>query len=338
MLFQNTGGLQIQIRETVTELSKLGLDVTIVDPVRQRLNDFDLIHVFSAINGNHRIVEQAHAIGVPVVVSPLIRPHWTRRLGWIARRLESVVGRSTNWSVGTEYRQIESCLKKANALIALGAIERDSIIAAFGIRSEMIHVIPNGVPSRFFKAEPGPFCERYNIEPGFVLSVATICPHKNQLALAHALKDSETEIVLIGPCLPTDQGYLKSLSSFGNVKYIGQIDYEDPLLPSAYSAASVFCLPALSEVMPLSVMEALATDTPAVMTRHHCMDISSMRECTYEIDPKDPEDINRGIRHFEMNHPAAGICQSSVSTYQWSSVAKSVLDCYNEVLAKSTSN
>lgn len=338
MLFQNTGGLQVQIKETVAELSKLGLNVTIVDPTRQRLSDFDLVHVFSAINGNYRIVEQAHAIGVPVVVSPLIRPHWTRGLGWIARRLESVVGRTTGWSVSTEYRQIESCLKKADALIALGTIERNSIISAFGILSEKIHVIPNGVPSRFYTADPGLFCEKYKIAPGFVLSVATISPHKNQLTLASALKDSEKEIVLIGPCLPTDQNYLRSILSFSHIRYIGPIDYEAPLLPSAYSAASVFCLPALSEVMPLSVMEALATDTPVVMTRHHCMDISSMRECIYEIDPKNPEDIKRGIHHFEENRPAPEVCQSSVSAYQWNSVAKAILDCYNEVLEKKSSH
>jgi hypothetical protein len=52
MLFQREGGLQIQVSSTIAALQRLsvpGLRVELVDPNRQRLDQFDLIHVFSAI-------------------------------------------------------------------------------------------------------------------------------------------------------------------------------------------------------------------------------------------------------------------------------------------------
>lgn len=332
MLFQNTGGLQVQIRETVAALQRLGVDARLADPVRERLADFNLVHVFSAINGNHRMVEQACAQGLPVVVSPLIRPHWTARLGWVARRLEALVGRLTQWNVKTEYQQIEACLRGADALIALGEIEKRSIIDAFDIAPRRVRVIPNGIPRRFFDADPSLICATYGLSPGFVLSVATISPHKNQLALVKATAGSGQQVVLVGPQPGGERAYLDELLAYPHVRYLGALDYEDPLLASAYAAAAVFCLPALSEVMPLSVMEALAAGTPVVMTREHCMDLSRMRNAVREVGPQDEEAIRRAVLEFIDRPPSAAACRESVAGYSWDAVAEAIAGCYREIL------
>ena len=332
MLFQNKGGLQIQILETSAALRRLGIEARLVDPVRERLTDFDLIHVFSAINGNHRIVECARDQGLPVIVSPLIRPHWTTRLGWLAQRLESVVGRLTQWNVKTEYQAIASCLRRADVLIALGDPERRAIIDAFHIAPERIRVVPNGIPPRFFKAEPQAFCERYAVPAGFVLSVATISPHKNQLAVARALEGTGRQLVLIGPCGGGDEEYMERLLALEHVKYIGALDYESPLLASAYVAAGVFCLPALSEVMPLSVMESLAAGTPVVMTRNHCMDVSRMGEVVAEVSPQDETAIREAVERFARLQVAPEACRAAVAHFSWDTVAAEIALCYEQAL------
>ncbi|CAL95878.1 glycosyltransferase family 4 protein [Azoarcus olearius] len=333
MLFQNKGGLQVQIRETVAALQRLGIDARLADPVREPLTDFDLVHVFSAINGNHRMVEQARAQGLPVVVSPLIRPHWNGRLGWLARRLETLVGRLTRWNVKTEYQQIETCLRGADALIALGDVEKDSIVEAFGVAPTRVHVIPNGIPGRFFDADPTPFCTAYGLAPGFVLSVATISPHKNQLALARATAGIGRQVVLIGPQLGSERDYLDSLLAHPHVRYLGPLEYENPLLASAYAGAGVFCLPALSEVMPLSVMESLAAGTPVVMTREHCMDLSRMQGAVREVVPQDEEAIRHALLEFINEPPPATACRNAVAGYSWDAVAETLADCYREIVS-----
>ena len=95
MLFQREGGLQVQVRSTLRALqeqSAPGLEVELVDVNRQRLDQFDLIHVFSAINGNHRLVELAADLGVPVVLSALLSPGWGRLDGLRARLADRLTG------------------------------------------------------------------------------------------------------------------------------------------------------------------------------------------------------------------------------------------------------
>jgi len=333
MLFQYSGGLQVQIRETAAALERLGVAVRLIDSVRERLTDYDVVHVFSAINGNHRLVECAKDFGLPVVVSPLIRPHWNYRLGWLARSLERGVGRLTHWQIKTEYRQITSCLENANALLALGEIERQSIIQAFQIPAEKVCVVPNGIPARFFEANAEVFCKHFKIEPGFILTVASVNAHKNQLTVAQATRDTGKRFVVIGPSLPADSDYLEALTAWPHVIYLGVIDYDNPLLASAYAAASVFCLPSGSEVMPLSVMESLAAGTPVVMTKCHCMDLTAMRGAVTEVSPMDDKAIYSGISGFLRNMPAVEICRESVGQYTWDAVADKVFSCYEKCIS-----
>lgn len=332
MLFQHSGGLQVQVRETIAALVKLGVEARLVDPTRDRLVDYDIIHVFSAINGNHRIVESARALGVGVVVSPLIQPHWNKRLAMLARLLESLVGRLTAWNVKTEYRQIASALHGADALVALGDVEKRSIMDAFRIDKESIRVIPNGIPERFFRGNPSTFRQATGIHSDFVLCVASINTYKNQLGLARALEGSGLPLVLIGPCQDHDRSYLGQLSRHSHVRYLGGMDYTDPLLASAYAAATVFCLPSNSEVMPLSVMESLAAGTPVVMTRNHAMDVSGMREVCTEVCPSRPHEIGVAIHAFVESRPVAERCREAVRGFTWEAVAEQLRQCYQDVL------
>src|SRR5262249_49458259 len=144
MIFQMQGGLQVQILESIDALNRRGVEAQLIDPNKRHLAEFDLIHVFSAINGNHCIAEHAKAFGLPLVTSPLIRPFWTRSLGRRARWIERIVGRLTDWNISTEYSEIKSCLSRSDVLIALGDRERDCIIEAFDIAPKRVRVIPNG--------------------------------------------------------------------------------------------------------------------------------------------------------------------------------------------------
>jgi hypothetical protein len=61
MLFQRDGRLQVQVREAIEALNRIALgparapiEAELVDPFRSRLDDYDVVHVFAAVNGNHR--------------------------------------------------------------------------------------------------------------------------------------------------------------------------------------------------------------------------------------------------------------------------------------------
>lgn len=332
MLFQRQGGLQIQILETIAALKRLGIQAELIDPNQDKIADYDLVHVFSAINGNYRLVEAARHAGKPIVISPLIRPDWTKFTGLRERFLDRLVSKLTGWHIHTTYQEIEFCLQSSDFVVALGETEKKSIMDAFSITSSKINVIPNGIPQRFFEASPGLFTEKYELEPRFVLCVAAINSHKNQLSLVQALQATPWKIVLIGQCLETDQGYLDKILEYPNVIYLGSLDYQDPLLASAYAAAGVFCLPSLSEVMPLSVLEALASGTPAIMTKHHCMNVGSMHQVLAEIEPNNHEQIRLLISQALTNPVSPDQCRNAVLHLNWDNVAQDLSDIYRALI------
>lgn len=333
MFAQTQGGLEIQIVETLAALGQLGVNCSLIDTRIERLSHFDLVHVFAAGSGNFRMLQFAQLLDVPAVLSPLIRPHWTRSLGRRARLGDWLVGRLTKWEVKSEYREVEMALQLADLIVALGPLERASIRSAFGIPDEKIEVVPNGIPARFFASAADPFVAKFGLAPGFVLMVASIDPHKNQLGMAHALAGCGVPLVMIGECHGANRDYLGKVLAVPGTRHLGSMRYDDPLLPAAYAAAGVFCLPSQSEVMPLSVLESLAAGTPAVMTRNHGMDMTGLDACITEVDPNDPRSIREAVEQLLARPPSAEQCQRAVAHLKWETVAHQLVKCYERVLA-----
>ena len=332
MVTQIQGGLEIQMLESMTALRGLGHEVELIDPIRRRLSDFDLVHVFAAGAGNHQMVHFAHLAERPVVLSPLIRPCWTPAMGRRARFIDRLMGRFTAWEVSTEYRDLHSALTRADRVIALGPQERASIVTAFEVDPSRVSVVPNGIPPRFFRPDPLPFLARHGLAQGFVLCVGSIDEHKNQLGLAKALAGGDRPLVLIGQCNGPNQAYLAKVLEVPGTVYAGALPYEDPLLASAYAAAGVFALASRSEVMPLVVLESLAAGTPVVMTRHHGMDTSRLKRVALEVDPSSSGEIAAAVRR-QLEHGPGGVeCEGAVGHLTWAAVADSLQDNYRSVL------
>jgi hypothetical protein len=337
MLFQRDGGLQVQVRETIAALNRLGADAAhplqaqLVDPNRERLDAFDLIHVFSAINGNYRIVEAASEMGVPVVLSPLLSPGWDRSSGFRARVADRLTGRLTAWNVQSSYAQTKRALQLAGLVIALGEAEREAIMSGFLVESGKIRVFPNGINRHFFTAQPELFRHRTGITGPFVLMVGSINPYKNQLGLVQALADMQLPVVLIGRVARQDQVYLDTVLRSPWVRWLGALDHDDPLLASAYSAASVVALPSHGEVFPLAVLESLAAGTPVVMTDENALDLPESAFALRKARWHDAAAQRTAIRDFTERPPEREAVRALVEHYTWQRVAAEIANCYVEI-------
>ncbi|QGZ37807.1 hypothetical protein IP92_02987 [Pseudoduganella flava] len=340
MLFQREGGLQVQVRETIAALNRLGADeahplqAQLVDPNRQRLDDFDLIHVFSAINGNYRLVEAASEMGVPVVLSPLLSPGWDRSSGFRARVADRLAGRLTAWNVQTSYAQTKRALQLARLVIALGEAERDAIISGFLTDPAKIRVFPNGISRHFFTSKPELFRHRTGITGPFVLMAGAINPYKNQLGLVQALAGLDLPIVLIGRVARQDQVYLETVMRSPWVRWLGELRHDDPLLASAFCAASVVALPSHGEVFPLAVLEALAAGTPVVMTDENALDLRESAFALRKVPWHDAAAQREAIQAFVAEPPEREAVRSLVEEYTWQRVASEIANCYFELDAQ----
>jgi glycosyltransferase involved in cell wall biosynthesis len=341
MLFQREGGLQIQVRETIAALRRLEtagcpLEVELVDANRDRLSDYDVIHVFPAINGNHRIVEAASEQGLPVVLSPLVSPAWCRSAGWRARLAERVTGRLTTWDVQTSYAQTRRALQLAQCVIALGEAERDAIVAAFQVDAARIRILPNGISAHFFTADAALFQYETGIAGPFVLMVGAISPYKNQLGLVKALTDCDVPIVIIGRPLRHDIDYLQRLLQLPHVTWLGQLQHGHPLLASAYAAAAVLALPSQGEVFPLTVLEALAAGTPVVMTTESALQLPDAGFALKKVRWDDGAGQRRAILGLLAERPLRADVSALVRQFTWEKVAAKIADCYAQLAGEAS--
>ncbi|WP_404379850.1 glycosyltransferase family 4 protein [Caenispirillum salinarum] len=336
MLFQRTGGLQVQVRETLAALRALGADADFMNPWTQALTDFDVIHLFGAINGNERIIEACNDAGVPVVLSSVLHPPFGRADARRARTAAALAGRLTDWASTTSYRQVMTALHGADRVVALGRRERDMLVDGYEVPAERLRVIPNGVPERFFKASPDLFERAHGAPRPFLITAASISPYKNQLAVIRALAmlDAEVDYVMFGRVAREHRDYLRECLAAGGdrVRYLGELVYDDPMLPSAYAAASILALPSLSEVMPLCVLEAMACGTPAVMTTRHGMDVAPSRGMLMEVEPTDKRALSRAIGALLAVRAPRAAVRCEVEAYSWTAVARQVMDVYAELV------
>ncbi len=334
MLFQREGGLQVQVRETVSALNHLdaSLSAELVDPARQRLTDFDLIHVFSAFNGNFRVVESAVELGLPVVLSPLVSPTWNRNAGFRARVADRLAGRICSYNLQTSYAQTKRALQLADLVIALGDAEKEAIVNGFLTDRAKIRVFPNGISRKFFTANGDLFRHRTGIVGPFVLAVGAVSSYKNQLSLAQALEGSELPLVMIGPVAREDHDYLQNILKSPWTRWLGALDHEDPLLASAYAAASVVALPSQGEIFPLSVLESLAAGTPVVMTQDSALQLNGAEAILRKVAWNDRAGQREAIVSLASRPPERTSVQSMVEQFTWQRVASQVAGCYRELL------
>lgn len=334
MLFQREGGLQVQIRETIAALNLLPgapVEAVLMDPQRERLDSFDLVHVYSAINGNHRIMETASDMGVPVVLSPLLAPGWDRAAGLRAHMAERLAGRLTSWNAQTTYAQTKRALQLADRVIALGEAEKQAIIDGFRVHAEKIRLLPNGISAQFFAADEQLFRQHTGIAESFVLMVGAISPYKNQLELARALTANGVGVVLIGQAQARHQEYLQELLAIPKLTWLGHLEHADPLLASAYRSAAALALPSQGEVLPLSVLEALATGTPAVMTDESALRIPGSDFALRQLRWQDTQGICLALLSFMAAPPDRSQVQALVARFTWQRVAQQLSDCYAEI-------
>lgn len=334
MLWQRSGGLQVQIRETMKALRQLGCDAKLFDFNVDRLDDYDLLHVFGAINGNDRIVAAGAEAGVPVVISPVLHPPFSRREAALADLATRLTGRLTHWQFSTTYEPIRRALTAAQAVVALGPAEKTVLERGYGTESRRITTIPNGVARYFFGADERVFREQTQISGSFLLQVSSISEYKNPLASARVAAALRMPLVLIGQMHAGGQALLSGCRNLlgDDFFYLGALAAESGLLSSAYAAASVLLLPSQSEVMPLVVMEALAAGTPVVMTRHSSLQFDNCAGIVEKVNPTNDAELILAVRRILDGSPSAAQCKALVEPFTWTAVGQQLAELYAKTL------
>lgn len=297
-----------------------------------QLEDFDIVHVCAATNGNHRIVAASKAAGCNVVLSTVMDAPFNRWLRLTAEFSERLVGRLTGWEVHTSQLQLQSALRNADGLIALSRVQRDPPISGYQIPEDRVSIIPNGIAPRFISADPASLGDTYDFPRPWVVCVAPVSEYKNQLGLIEALKDTRIHAVLAGEAPDTQRHYLaRCLADPFRASNVGLLDYYGEFLPALYAAADACVLISQREVMSLSILEALAADSPSVVTKWHSLDLPERDSVIKFVDPSDPAAVTGLLKGAAAIPP--GTRADTVRQFSWAIVGAEIMSLYQELLA-----
>lgn len=329
------GGGEIQMTATARALPEVGIAANLWQSPEQSLTEADCLHLFGSVPEHLPTVEAARRRNVPVVLSTIA---WfelanclrepsplPNRLAACARfSLRSACPWLPSWRRRL-YRSVDLLLPNSNA-------EAEQLVRYFNIPHKKIHVVPNGADLRFAVADPRPFSEMAGVRE-FVLCPGRIEPRKNQLALIKAMRGTGVPTVVLGDVVPGYESYMKECrrAADGNVRFVPRLDYDDPLLASAYAACGCLALTSWFETPGLVALEAGMSGTPLVLPEG-----GSAREYFGPLaDYVKPNDL-LGIRQAVTDALSRGRDKSLAelvrANFSWQRTAQATREAYERIL------
>lgn len=153
-----------------------------------------------------------------------------------------------------------------------GPTERDRLLDRYGLDSDEVTIVPNGIDTQAYDVEDGAveaFHDTYGIDPSTptVLYVSRLIPEKNPGVFVDAvtehLGDREMQAVLIGS---GDDGFVAELEDRADdrVVFLENLPFDD--VKAAYHAADVFVFLGTWEGLPTVILEAMNGRLPIVST------------------------------------------------------------------------
>lgn len=241
-------------------------------------------------------------------------------------------------------------VKKADEIIAVSNSTKKDIIDIFKYPEEKIKVIYSGFDKRLFeqsKVSREKVLEKYAINNNkkYILFLGTIEPIKNIFRLLEAYKIFKERYAKNGQkcnyklVLAGKKGWLadeykqiaKDLGIAKDIVFTGYV-VGDELVP-LFKNADFFVMPSLYEGFGMTVLEAFATETPAIVS-----EVSSIPEvageAVYFINPLDTQSIVNAMIKFSMDENLKNEYRERgrkrLEKFDWEKCARETLEIYEK--------
>ena len=235
---------------------------------------------------------------------------------------------------------------KADKIIAVSNSIKEDIQKQLNIKPKKIEVIYSGLDKRFFEEQSAGskgVLAKFGIEKKYILFLGTLEPSKNITRLLEAFKkfkedyqktkgQFDYQLVVAGKRGWLSEEYrqlVKDLELSSDVVFTGYV-VGDELVP-LFKGAEFFVMPSLYEGFGMTVLEALATVTPSIISK-----VSSMPEIVGEaahfVNPLDTAEIADAMMRFATDENfrnsfiAKGLEQAK--KFDWDKAARETLAVY----------
>jgi glycosyltransferase involved in cell wall biosynthesis len=308
------GGGEVQLLKTREHLVKLGVEVDLYNPWAPNVEQYDVVHMFSARSGSWPFHDAVRERGVPLVLSPIL---------WLK-----------NGGGQFPVHDIYHLFHRSDLILPNSEAELETFLWLYNLPPAHFQVAYNGIDPSLAEG-PGPelFCSKYP-HRDFLLCVGNVEPRKNQLELVRACVGIGRPLVLIGGV--REDAYLAECLAVGAgfVHYLGRFEAESPLLKSAYQACSAHVLASHFETPGLASMEAAALGARIVSTEEGCAR-EYFGEWAHYVQPNSRDSIRAGVEAAlaDRRDPSA-LRTRMLEQFTWRHTAEQTLKAYEEAIRR----
>ena len=196
------------------------------------------------------------------------------------------------------FRKIKYSCTAADKIIAISQQTRSDVETFFQVPPEKIEVIYQPVSAVFFESQDSPaIASRFDIPSGYILSVGTLEPRKNQLALLKALHEAKIDcpVVFVGKStayISTMKKYIQDKGMQNHVIFLTGLSEEELAFLYRHALLSVYI--SVFEGFGLPVIEAMASGCPVITSSVSCLP-ETAGEAAVLCDPGNINDIGEKI-------------------------------------------
>ncbi|MDE0886015.1 MAG: glycosyltransferase family 4 protein [Myxococcota bacterium] len=267
--------------------------------------------------------------------------HWLESARGRRRYVVTCHGRDIthfDWGFRKRYgidRQLRDALNHSIGAIAISTHAR-RMMEELGVSSSVIRDIPNGVDlERFQKSVEFDFRKRLGLEPEalIVLSVGREHPQKDyktgiQAFLRVAQAEENVYYVIAGDKVSAHQTLIDELDLSERVRFSGVL-HGDAMV-GAYQQSDIFFSSSIWEMMPLVVLESMATGLPAVVTNvSGSQDLVVDGETGFVVEPRKAEALADALLDLVRDQDKRERFRQNVlrraSDYSWDEISRRYL-------------
>jgi glycosyltransferase involved in cell wall biosynthesis len=302
---------------------------------RARLGNFDVVHIFGLYDLLGPAVAAAcRSRGLPYVVEPIGMFLPIIRNIWLKRMYHALLGRTF--------------LGAAGALVGTSDQEVAELVKG-GIPREKIVLRPNGVSVPAVWPVPGAFRSAQGIAPDakLVLFLGRLSSKKSPELLLSAfarlpemLDGGTLQLVFAGP--DEDRVELGLRRQAAQLGVSRRVRFTGPLFAdakwSAYRDADVFVLPSQNENFGNTAAEAVAAETPVIVTEQ-CGIAPFLRNRAGLVVAHDEEDLSRALSLLfsdrQLYDRLVAGCAAVTAELGWAQPVQQMEQLYDEVIRNS---
>ena len=229
--------------------------------------------------------------------------------------------------------------RSSDIIIVPSRVTQNDLAETYGIAQEQIKVIPWGIPDEFFEMGEKNWPQiqqKYQLPERYILSLSTIEPRKNHLALIYAfnhLKNNsiflETKLVLAGP-----KGWaykdvfeeVKKSPYRDDIILTGAIAREDR--PDIYRHAGLFVFPSFYEGFGFPPLEAMALGVPTLVSIFSSLPETAGGGAVF-VDPYRPAELARVMAEVltdnELHEKLSREGKEQAAKFRWPKTARAIL-------------